>query len=407
MVIPSTANVSSDALVHLQQFAKDGLTVILSGGDPGYYPSKDGRGENTTMSALASLKRIQNVHSIATEDLVRCFVSLGHQPRVQVQTNSTWRPLWREDAKKGIDYIFIFADGAASTGQIQVTSSKVPYFFDLWTGEQKTVLHYQRQAGKLIIPLSLASNQTMIIALSDQPLIGVELPSYHAIKLPLSTLGYSFSNNRELSVHVAGFEMQTPLILSTGNRYQIHNQSATAAAFPLTGWNLTAEHWEAPKNLSDALTIAVKHNTTHQLPELVSWTEIPTLVNVSGIGYYNTTFEWPPVNEKADGAYLKFPAVKHALRVYVNGHLIPQLDFSAPQADIAAYLKHGINDILAVVPTTMWNYLRTMIDKLKDGGQDPIPGIATGFPLPDHNEVGLIGMVEVVPYQVIKVSARG
>jgi hypothetical protein len=117
--------------------------------------------------------------------------------------------------------------------------------------------------------------------------------------------------------------VQKPLVLSTGKRYHIRNQSATAAAFPLAGWELTAEHWEAPQNLSDASTIAVKHNTALQLPELVSWTEIPELVNASGIGYYTSTILWPPANGKADGAYLKFPAVKHALRVYINGHPIP------------------------------------------------------------------------------------
>jgi hypothetical protein len=93
MVIPSTANVTFDALVQIQNFAKAGLTVILSGGDPGYYPSRDGRRENATRSALASLKKTQNVYSVAAEGLLACLSSLGHQPRVQVQTNGTWRPL--------------------------------------------------------------------------------------------------------------------------------------------------------------------------------------------------------------------------------------------------------------------------------------------------------------------------
>jgi hypothetical protein len=54
----------------------------------------------------------------------------------------------------------------------------------------------------------------------------------------------------------------------------------------------------------------------------------------------------------------------------------------------------------------MWNYLRTMINQLQVGGEAPIPGVTTGFPLPDRNEVGLIGTVEIVPYQAIKLSAK-
>jgi hypothetical protein len=42
----------------------------------------------------------------------------------------------------------------------------------------------------------------------------------------------------------------------------------------LANWILVAEHWEAPQNISAAATVAAKHNTTHQLPSLLSSTAV-------------------------------------------------------------------------------------------------------------------------------------
>lgn len=75
---------------------------------------------------------------------------------------------------------------------------------------------------------------------------------------------------------------------------------------------------------------------------------------------------------------------------------MPPLDYTAPKADIGGYLKEGQNEVVVVIPTTMWNYLRSTFDKLKSSGRPPLYAILGGTPgLMDN---GLVGSVEILPY---------
>ncbi|GME50599.1 arylamine n-acetyltransferase 2 [Neofusicoccum parvum] len=174
----------------------------------------------------------------------------------------------------------------------------------------------------------------------------------------------------------------------------------SVTAIQLRNWTLTAEHWDAPTNIHDASTLAAKHNTTHALPSLTSWTAIPGLENASGVGRYATSFHWPPPGG-ADGARIRFSHVLHAVAVRVNGHRLPPLDCSAPEADVGPHLVAGVNEVVVVVPATMWNYLRSIFSRLVHVGEAPLLGVLARFEggeLPPKTENGLVGTVELRPY---------
>lgn len=396
LVIPSTANMTLESLNKVRSYALGGLSVILSGGTPNYYTSKDSSNKGVFEKAVQLLKTTRNVYSTPLELVADKLASLGLDPQVKVQTNGTWYPTWREDERNGIDYAFIFSDGPASTGHIEVASMKTPYYFNPWTGERKPVLQYQRNRGRTVIPLTLSGNQTVIIAFSSKLNKDVDTPTFYATQVPPNIIGYNYSKKNGMLLHVSAGKSDKPLVLSNGKRYDQLTKLRPSEGFELSNWTLTAEHWEAPQNLSDASIIADKHNTTHTLKSLTSWTSIPGLVNASGVGYYATSMSWPPKNGCADGAYIVFPPVKHTLHVYVNSQRVPPLDYMAPKADIGKYLKKGQNKVVVVVPTTMWNYLRSMFDKLKSGGRPPLYAYLGGTPgLMDN---GMVGSVEIVPY---------
>jgi hypothetical protein len=124
------------------------------------------------------------------------------------------------------------------------------------------------------------------------------------------------------------------------------------------------------------------------------------------LGYYSTSFQWPPTNEgkgrPADGAYIVFPSILHAIQVSINGHRIPPLDYTDARADISKYLKKGKNDVLAVVPTTMWNYIRSILSDIRDQGH--LPGLLTmGLPVPGILENGLIEEVSIIPFVNVRI----
>lgn len=395
LLIDSTSNMTLDGAHHIKKYARSGLPVIFSGGDPGCYLSGDGSDCADVQMAVASLKTVRNVYSVSAGGVAEKLRRLGISPRVEVRTNGTWYPTWREEFC-GDEYALIFADGNASTGEVDIASTRRPYFFDSWSGESKPVFNYQQDDGRTVIPLQLAGNQTVVIGFRDD-----DVP-FHATQTPENVQGYEYSDNG-VTLHVSADVANTSLVLSTGK--QLDNPATNVSpASQLSSWTLTAEHWDAPANMSDASIIADKHNTTHQLDSLISWTEIPGLANASGVGYYTTTLYWPPQSGSADGAYIILPRILHACRLFINGNRVPPFDYSAPKADIGEYLHPGQNDVLAVVPTVMWNYIRSIFGQIENAGLPPLLS-AVSSNLPGLSDNGLIGTVHVVPYVKVNVDS--
>lgn len=402
MVITSHQNVTLDAVNRLQQYAQDGLPIILSGGLPGYYASSNAADVRAVSLALQKLKNTKNVYSVGTHEIAQKLTALNLAPRVRVQTNGTWYPVFRTD--NATDYAFLFSTASSvSSGSITVQTTKTPYFFDSWSGKRAPVLHYQIQNGNLSIPLSLASNQTVVLAFSNELASEIDTPSAHAVQLPPNVLGYNYTKSNGLALHVAPGSSST-VKLSNGKTHSLKaNSTNTRAPFNLSNWTLTAEHWEAPSNFSNASIPAVKHNTTHHLqdPSLPSWLDIQGLHNTSGVGYYTTTFTWPSSSE-ITGAYISLPPVSHGLQVSINNHRLSALDFSNPTADIGPCLISGTNKIEVVVPTVMWNYIRSLYDRIRFAGSEPM--LSSTGPLPEDVENGLVGEVRILPYVVRRVD---
>lgn len=302
----------------------------------------------------------------------------------------------------GFDYAFLFCDGVPCRGKIHVSSTKRPYIFNPWTGDKYPALVYSLKKNKTVLPIDLQGNQTFIIVFSDQSLQGSVMPAFHATEAPSNLLGYIYDNEKKLELRLSQPKAgQQRFTLSTGQSLSLANSSSSLPIFELRNWTLTAEHWEAPENISDASIIANKHNTTHSLPSLSSWTNIPGLQNASGVGYYAASFPWQATNG-SEGACIRFSRVLHAVTVYVNGNRLPPLDYNAAEADIGSYLLHGENHLLVIAPTTMWNYLRSIFSQLRHVGQPPLLEQLAGFQgteLPPKVDVGLVGTVSIIPYK--------
>ena len=395
MIIPSSSNLTIDAVRDIKEFASNGLPVILSGGIPNAYYTRDGN-TDSLVKEISSLQEVQNIHIVSPGQASRKLQSLGIAPRVQVQTNGTWYSTWHADAD-GVDFLFVLGDTMDTAGDLSVATTKRPYFFDPWTGSRNPVLEYRQRSGRTVVPLRLAANQTAIIGFTDKP----SNTSIHATQVPSSVIGYNHGNQtNNVQLHVSSGSADQTLSLSNGKTISQLTTRDPAPAYQLTNWTLTVEHWERPVNLSDASIIAVKHNTTHELTSLISWQEIPSIANASGVGYYTTTIPWPPTTNTADGAYLFLPQTTNAARVYINGHRLPAFDFQAPKLDLSAYLVSGENELTVEVPSTMWNYIRTMLDELYSAGS--LPELEGSGPDPVDN--GLIGVVRVVPFVNVNVD---
>ena len=71
------------------------------------------------------------------------------------------------------------------------------------------------------------------------------------------------------------------------------------------------------------------------------------------------------------------------------------MDFSAPRADISGFVVRGQNRVEMVVPTVMWNYIRSIFGELKIAGSEPL----LQKPWPGRVETGVVGEVRVMPFR--------
>ncbi|KAL0777299.1 hypothetical protein CaCOL14_006817 [Colletotrichum acutatum] len=405
IVILGSQNLTQISISKLESFMKAGLPIIVAGSVLGLYPSETqiNPGHNSSNNALIQLLNNTNVHHVAEGEISQKLNDLNLKPRVGVRTNGTWYSTWREDEESGIAYAYILGDLEAATGEVVVQSQSIPYFFDLWTGARQPVFNYRTNGSTTIIPLELAGNQTKVIAFVAEAVHGTATPATHAADVSSNIVGYAALTDG-FAIHVAASSDPALVRLSTGNENTYVSQAPES--FELGPWTLVLEHWEAPENFSDATITAIKSNTTHQLDELVSWVDLPTATNTSGVGYYYTNFTWPPAltigsaHDASFGAYIKFPPVLDAITVYVNGARLPPLDLTNPIADATPYLMKGNNQIVAVIPGTMWNYLRSILPEIRSSGREF--SAFTALPKTDN---GLVGVVTVVPFEMFHLKA--
>ncbi|KAF2205690.1 hypothetical protein GQ43DRAFT_477176 [Delitschia confertaspora ATCC 74209] len=419
IVVRANDSLTVDGATNLVKFAEAGFPVIFAGGVPSIFlgTNRPEVIQKVKQDLLASTKLV-NVHTTSSYLVASTLARLGIQPLTKISTNGSWYTYWRSDVSTGIEYIFIYNDAmhkpqgsGSSEGTIEFQSTGIPYEYNAWTGEKLPILAYTRTNTSTIIPMRLAGNQSTIVAFL--PFSGKIKRPPHLTQVSSEVLGLKTSPNGTITVKIAS----TTNFLTSNSTINSVPVAVAAVAFSLKNWILVVEHWDPPSDLYNYTDGAYRHNTTHHLQDLVSWQDIPGLKNVSGRGYYSTTFIWPPSSSssagienatKPSGAFLNFGAVYHTLRASLNGHHLPPLDVTDAQTDITPFLVDGINVVEAVIATPLGNVLRPMWDKLMSSGESPSSpdaGARNGFVAPPLGVYGLglggnggRGGVWVVPY---------
>ncbi|RFU31735.1 hypothetical protein B7463_g4619, partial [Scytalidium lignicola] len=409
LVVRANDSLTIDGVSKLVEFAQAGLPVVFSGGIPiSYLGTNDAEALARSQQALNKTASLSNVHVTSSYDgLASTLAGISIQPATKLSTTVSWYTLYRRDSTAQIDYYYIYNDAIASPrGQggsntiVEFSSIGVPYEFNAWTGEQTPILTYQQTETSTSIHLTLAGNQSMIVAFLPKPLgPSSSYPKTHLTEISDDILDVTALQNGSILLKVKSNSTGSiPSYTSENDAQKPLSSVEIVAPITLQNWTLTVEHWDPPSNLSNIENGTVKYNTTYSVPTLVSWQAIAGLENVSGRGYYNTTFTWPPTGsaETAEGAIIDFGPVIHTLRVIINGKQIPPLDVTDAKADISDYLVHGQNTVEAVVATTLNNVLRTIWNNLQTSGTGPAD--PSGGPPPPASDYGLIGDVVVTPY---------
>ena len=399
MIVRANDSLTVTGVQRLVEFAHDGLPIVFSGGMPQNLTGFNVSGTQYVRSALAGILDLSNVHIVPYDNLAASLDALDIHPRTKTSADQIWYTYWREDPNASVSYVVIYNDGwyselgeGASTGSITFETSGVPYTYEAWTGDVSPILAYQQTKTSITVSLSLAGNQTAIIAFRHNETV----PTGTRILSMPTTVFSAFSEPGSGAVTLkATNDTMEPVLLSNGTTIPL---PTPAAAIDLANWDVIVESWSRPSDAYIDQTIAAKSNTTHHLTHLVPWNQVSeSLRNVSGRGFYNATFFWPPKDGTADGAMLRLGAIVHTARVWVNGHQLQPLDPTAGIADIAGCLVDGDNTIEVVVSTPLGNALRPIYQQSRTSGT-----VWLG-PEPEEQDYGLVMPISVIPYRMTTV----
>ncbi|KAJ5538640.1 secreted protein [Penicillium frequentans] len=396
LVVRSNETLTALGVDKLVQYAHAGLPIVFPGGLPSNFSGYAPAAATKAVQSLNSIKSLKNVHLVKADGLADTLDSLNILPRSSVSANGTWYTLWREDAANAKSYIYVYNDATGlpfeegmKSGTVSFENTGVPFFYDAWSGEVTQISSYTQSKTHTTIPLQLAGNQTVIIGFEKNAKSNVHIQDITIPVLPTT------SDSNSLTVLRSFDQKSREITLSTGKKVSLSPMSTKP--FTLGSWDLEIESWTPLPDFYDAEG-ATRTNQTFHIPSLIPWNQIShTLANVSGIGYYTTTFTWPPASSsRVSGAFIDLGSITHTARVMINGHHVPTLDISWARADIGSFLRHGKNTLEVVVSTTLGNVLRTYWDELEISGK--LASAVVADP-PAEEDYGLIYPVQVIPYR--------
>ncbi|KAM5353225.1 hypothetical protein ACJ41O_003189 [Fusarium nematophilum] len=402
LVVQHTENLTTSAIETLRTYSEEGLPIILSGGIPAYWATRSRGNKKQFQNAVEQLVNSENVHLVDEGQVASKLAALGLHPRAYVAAPSIVHTTWREDVDNEVNYAFLYNDQNVSvSGKATFQGSGRAFILDAWTGEEAPVWHYQDDGGVLEIPIKLAPQQAVIMAVRKQGPGKRSSSRCHFTHLPNGVLGVTRTLGT-LNIRVPAI----PPANGTLSSGEVASLDAGAVPKPsaLSGWTLTAEQWERPSDLYDQATIAVKRNTTITVDSLRSWHNIDGLADAMGVGYYSTKFDWSASD--ATGAYLNVTGITHTLQVTINGETVEPFDHANAVRDISRHLVKGNNSVLIRAPTTMWNYLRSISEDIRESGARPqglIMASMAASLFPPQN-MGLVGEVVLVPFNEVTVA---
>ncbi len=369
--------------------ARGGLAVVFIEPVPSRgtsYASPAAEDQQVT-AAINGILGLPNVRVVASQGDVR-----GALQAIGVQPDAAWSdpvPVYSQHRRDGNDdYFYIWnADQQPHAFIGTFAAAETPYALDLWSGAITPVAEYSAAGGSVAIPLTLAANESRVLAFRA----AVTSQAHVVSREPDATrqVAYVGRRRRRLEVRSTRRERHTRRVrLSTGRHLTLEFAALPAPLTPQQ-WALTVEEMGPMGTTPHHLTLA----------NLDDWRNISAIVNVSGVGTYTTMLSVPASwIDPSIGATLDLGTAHGSIQAYLNGSLIsPAIRQSAP-FDVTPYLRAGDNEIKVVLTTTLANEL---VYQTTHGYP---AGAASGGLTTSTQAYGLIGPVSLNPYSRAQVA---
>ena len=422
-------------------WAKQGLPVLIANGvtemirtgvdkthpkAAAMTPNNDGL-DGELAQVMAELKALPNVAEIdGTAGALHALQALGVAPRAKFsEPNKKILTLLRADGdlRYLYAYHYMYPETEPFTFKVAVEGVGKPYAIDCWKGTMAEIGLYEHVDGRTLVELTLQPGEATMLAINL-----AEKDSLHAVESQASQV---LVKDGKLVV-VASKSGTYSTRLSSGA--VVTKAIAVPEPVELALWDLEVEDWDAGDRVVIAedrglgyVTREVHFETRKTripvgMTELKPWKDIPAVgEEVSGVGYYTTTFSLPEGWGAHNGALLKLGSTHGSTAaVYVNGKKAGGVDIENPVVDVSELLAPGENKVTVEVSSTLTNRLRARkyfegipqamaaifgLHQDLSGQGDPEAGAMMGnmMKMLTHSSVqdyGLTGAVTLIPYTV-------
>ncbi|HJP77053.1 MAG TPA: glycosyl hydrolase [Pseudonocardiaceae bacterium] len=261
------------------------------------------------------------------------------------------------------------------TVQLTATAQgSVPYRLDAWTGQITPILEYTSAGSTIGVRIRLEPGESTIVVLAP--------PGWHGPRARVQVVAKDAESVRiDGNALIARAAAGGSYTITLANGAVLHAEiPGLPGTLPLTQWSLRAEDWQPGARATET----VKPIVEVSLDGLVPWSQIPALIDSSGIGHYRADVSLPANWGHAAGAVLDLGVVNDTFRVWVNGRRVPPAGVLTSKLDLGSLLRPGDNVVEVEVATALMNRLRVVTPE--------IYGVAT------HADYGLIGPVTLTPY---------
>jgi hypothetical protein len=303
-------------------------------------------------------------------------------------------------------YNYMYTQREPFTFKAAIEGTGKPYQVNCWSGSVEELGLYNYEDGRTVVEITLEPGEAAMIVLN----LG-EKDQLHSVSSNASRVLQSYGK-----ISIAACESGTYTTkLSDGS--VVTKDIEVPENIELNEWNLEVEDWDEGEKVTinedrglGYVTKEVFYETKKTRiqagrTELKPWKDIPAVGrDVSGVGYYTTTFQLPENWTESNGAYLKIGSTNgNSAAVYVNGRKAPGVDFDGLKVDIGNLLVKGENTIKVEVSSTLNNRLkaRGYYDNVKDlismftGGNETVKT--------DVKDYGMTGKTTLVTYTVLDI----
>ncbi|KAI0840100.1 hypothetical protein F5Y06DRAFT_263644 [Hypoxylon sp. FL0890] len=396
-----------------KKFAEAGLPIFIVG-NPEFHSigiQGDDAAVNSTMEEVLAMR--DNVFVVSeAKELPDALAAAKIRPRALFTSDGVvnWYSFWRNTEEA--DFVFLYTDGNATKSvnvSFEGVSKGAPYILDAWTGDVAPLLLYSPDGLNVNVPVTLAPNQTTIVAFVNTPDSLAPPPVTFATAIAGSVEALKYTQATSSSSMFA-YLSSGPSSIHLSNNKTLYLTGNPPSPLSLPVWNITINDWQSTDDIY-SMDTAVK-SYSYQNRELAAWKDLDpeTLTNTSGIGDYSITFDTPSAGtpQQRLGARVHLGPVKDSIRLWMNGNRLPPVDLTGSPdlvVDITDHLAAAgqSNELRVELASTLYNRLRAEKDTISTSGIPASLSNAEYYTENPPRDYGLLGPAWIEWLEIVEV----